>query len=121
MHVADVFHVYGPSPGRRHGSVVRCRLDRVPSTVSGDDWFRKWELPGSGWASPAVTGDAYDGVSYIESSSGWYAASTDRRLTFMLGVSSSRSTVRSWCRIRKSLIVSQRLRRPLSSSTQVCT
>ena len=49
-----------------------------------------------------------------------YFASTTLRLTFMLGVSSSSSTERSWSRMRKSLIVSQRLSRPLSSSTQAC-
>ena len=55
-------------------------------------------------------------ASYIESSRDAYRASTALRLTFMLGVSSSFSTDRSWSRIRKSLIVSQRFSWPLSSS-----
>ncbi len=58
---------------------------------------------------------------YIESRSPWYLPSTTLRLTFMLGVSSSASTDRSWSRMRKSLMVSQRLSRPLSSATLACT
>ncbi len=58
---------------------------------------------------------------YMESSSEEYRVSSVLRFTFMLGVSSSSSTVRSWSRIRKSLMVSQRLSWPLSSWMQVPT
>ena len=74
----------------------------------------------AGHAARRAAGDAGDAgdasQAYSESIRAWLLSSTTLRRTFIDGVSSPDSMVRSWSSSAHRLMVSQRLRRPLSSS-----